>query len=79
MFAASEMQSAVAKKIDDAESAAVLLRTTADVVSHCLTQLECCASRWQEYATDASTMREMVERMIEHAREYRYIEKRGKV
>jgi len=69
----------VAKKVNDADSDAALLRTTADVVSHCLTQLECCASRWPEYVTDASTMREMVERMVGHAREYGYIEKRGKV
>ncbi len=67
------------KRVDDADSEAVLLRTTADVVSHALTQMDCCAERWPKYQSDATTMREFVERMIEHAREYGYIEKRGKV
>jgi hypothetical protein len=69
----------VAKKVDDAESTAVLLRTSADVLSHALSQMDCCANRWPQYTTDASTMREMVERMVEHAKDYGYIEKRGRV
>ena len=67
------------RKVDDAESEAVLLRTTTDVVSHALTQMDCCATRWPEYTADASTMREIVERLVEHAKDYGYIEKRGRV
>lgn len=69
----------MAKTVDNAESEAVLLRTTVDVVSHALTQLDCCASKWPEYKASASTMREFVEKMVVHAREYGYIEKRGRV
>ena len=67
------------RRVDDAESEAVLLRTSADVLSHALSQMDCCATRWPEYTADASTMREMVERMVEHAKDYGYIEKRGRV
>ena len=69
----------MAKKIDDAESEAVLLRTSADVLSHALTQMDVCAGVWGEYRADSVTMREFVERMVVHAREYGYIEKRGRV
>jgi hypothetical protein len=66
----------MADRPDSAESEAVLLRTTADVLSHALVQFECCAGHWPQYHPDAGTMREMVERLVEHAREYGYIEKR---
>lgn len=65
--------------LDDADSDAVLLRTTADVVSHALTQLDCCAGKWPEYGSAATTMREFVERLVVHAREFGYIEKGGRV
>jgi hypothetical protein len=64
--------------VDDAESEAVLLRTSADVLSHALAQAECLASTWPDYTADASTFREMVERLVEHAKDYGYIEKRGR-
>ena len=61
------------------ESKAALLRTTADIASHALTQIECCSKEWPEYQSSASTLREFVEKMVVHAREYGYIEKRGRV
>ena len=67
------------RRVDDAETEAVLLRTTTDVVSHALTQLDVCAEHWPNYSKDAITMREFVERMVVHAREHGYIEKRGRV
>ena len=69
----------MAKKIDDAETEAVLLRTSADVASHALTQVDCLASKWPEFSNDATTMREFVERLVVKARDYGYIEKRGRV
>lgn len=70
---------AVARKVDDAESEAVLLRTSADILSHALTQMDCCAEVWDEFGPDAKAMRETVERMVERAKEHGYIEKRGRV
>ena len=67
------------KKIDDAESLAVLLRTSADVASHSLTQVDVLAKNWPEFAKDASVMREFVERLVAKAKDYGYIEKRGRV
>jgi hypothetical protein len=69
----------MAKRVDDESSNAALLRTTADVVSHALTQLDCCTSKWPEFAKDAASVREFVERLVLRAREYGYIEKRGRV
>ena len=69
----------MARSVDDAESEAVLLRTSADVLSHALTQMDCLAGVWDEYRADSVTMREFVERMVVHARDYGYIEKRGRV
>ena len=69
----------MARKIDDAEARAVLLRTTSDIVSGALTQLDCLASKWPEYAKDAKDFRVIVERMVVHAKEYGYFEKRGRV
>ncbi len=66
-------------RVNNAEPEAVILRTTADVVSHALTQLDVCAQTWTEYKPAAATMREFVERMVVHAREYGYTEKRGRV
>lgn len=68
-----------AKKLDDSERKAVLLRTSADVASHALTQIDCLAKDWPEYASGASGFREFVEKMVVHAREHGYIEKRGRV
>ena len=61
------------------ESKAALLRTTADIASHALTQIECCSREWPEYAKDSTTLRAFVEKMVVHAREYGYVEKRGRV
>lgn len=58
---------------------AVLLRTSTDIASHCLTQLDVLAKEWPEYASGSSTFRTFVEKMVVHAREYGYIEKRGRV
>ncbi len=66
-------------RVNQAEPEAVILRTTTDVVSHALTQLDVCAGVWPEYKPAAVTMREFVERMVVHAREYGYTEKRGPV
>ena len=67
------------RKVNEAESEAVLLRTTADIVSGALTQMDACVREWPQYRTDAAAMREWVERMVAHAKEYGYIEKRGRV
>ena len=67
------------RKVDNAESEAVLLRTSADVLSHALTQMDCLATVWPDYKADSTTMREAVERLVEHAKDYGYIEKRGRV
>lgn len=69
----------MAKKLDDAESKVVLLRTSADVASHALTQIDCLAKAWPEYKPTAKTLRQYVETIVMHAREYGYIEKRGRV
>ena len=61
------------------ESKAALLRTTADIASHALTQIECCSKEWPEYKSGASTIRQFVENMVVHAKEYGYVEKRGRV
>ncbi len=66
-------------RVNQADAEAVLLRTTTDVLAHALTQMDCCAKTWTEYQPAASTMREFVERMVVHAREYGYVEKRGRV
>lgn len=58
---------------------AAMLRTSADVASHCLSQIDALARDWPEYKAGASSLREFVEKMVVHAREYGYIEKRGKV
>lgn len=70
---------AKSKDVDDADSLAVLLRTSADVASHCLSQIDVLASKWPEYKPSASTFREFVEKMVVHAKDYGYIEKRGRV
>lgn len=67
----------MAKKLDEESSNAALLRTTADVASHALTQIEVCADKWPEFRQ--TTIREFVERVVVRAKEYGYIEKRGKV
>ena len=65
--------------VDDADSLAVLLRTSADVASHSLSQIDVLASKWPEFASDATSMREFVERLVTKAKDYGYIEKRGRV
>ncbi len=67
------------RKVSEAESEAVLLRTTVDIISGALTQLDCCVQKWPQYQADATAVREVVERMVRDAKEYGYIEKRGKV
>ena len=52
-----------------------LLRTSADVASRALIQLECLAKEWPEFASDAKVYRTFVERLVAQARQYGYIEK----
>ena len=65
------------KKANQADSDATLLRTTADVLANALKQLECCATRWDEYRKPANDMRLMVEGLVEHAKGYGYVAKGG--
>jgi len=61
------------KPLTSEESRHVMLRTTADVVSHAIKQIECCAGLWPEYQADAKEWRAVSERLVAHAREYGYI------
>ncbi len=61
------------------DSNAAVLRTSADIASHSLTQLEVLAKNWPEFASDTKAFRVLVERLVLRATEYGYIEKRGKV
>lgn len=65
----------MASKLDSEESRRTLLRTSTDVLAHCVLQIDCLADQWDIYAKDASDLREFANRMIAHAREYGYLEK----
>lgn len=66
-----------AKDLENSDAA--LLRTSADILSHALTQTECMTKAWPQYKASTVTLRTFVETLVVHAREYGYIEKRGKV
>lgn len=53
----------------------IILRTTADIMSNALVQLECCVKDWGEYADFTKQMREVTQRMIDRATLVGYIPK----
>ena len=62
-------------RVSEDEKKIVLLRTSTDVMLHCLNQLICCAQTWPEYQADATEMEKLTERMVAHAREFGYVVK----
>jgi hypothetical protein len=65
----------MARKLTSDESRETLLRTSADVAAHALVQLEILAKEWPEFTPDAKEYRVFVERLIESAKQYGYMEK----
>ena len=60
-------------QVSQDERIKILLRTTADMMLHALSQLECCVEEYPQYAGEVRSMRNLCDSLVADARSVGYI------